>query len=175
MEPFLALITPLAQPPTQPPQPPIGIWGPTDPRPTPPIAGPNRPPWWGMAQDPSYGIPVGGVPHPSHPIHWGPGGEIGGPPYPSQGPGFPTPPIAGPGRPPWWGMAQDPGYGVPLPPQPGDATPPPSAPPKPEAPPPPEGGWYWQGVWQLWVWVPTQTASPPPPAASGTPPPPAKK
>jgi hypothetical protein len=34
------------------------------------------------------------------------------PPYPSQGPGFPTHPIAGPGRPPWWGMAQDPGYGI---------------------------------------------------------------
>src|SRR5580765_4501151 len=36
------------------------------------------------------------------------------PPYPSQGPGFPTNPIAGPGRPPWWGMAQDPGYGIPV-------------------------------------------------------------
>lgn len=67
--------------------------------------------------------PIGGDgAHPSHPIHSGPGGEIGGPPgiwggpwqppYPSQGPGFPTNPIAGPGRPPWWGMAQDPGYGI---------------------------------------------------------------
>lgn len=90
--PFLALITPIGGS-----EPPLSIWGPTDPRPTPPVAGPGRPPWWGMAQDPGYGVPL--------------------PPLGTWGPNDPrpTPPVAGPGRPPWWGMAQDPGYGVPLP------------------------------------------------------------
>jgi hypothetical protein len=95
MEPFLALITPYGG--TAPPQPPLGIWGPNDPRPTPPIAGPGRPPGWGMANDPGYG-------HPIPPGYWGPNDPR------------PTNPIAGPGRPPWWGMANDPGYGFPLPP-----------------------------------------------------------
>ena len=44
-------------------QPPLGIWGPGDPRPTNPIANPGNP---------------------AYP---------GGPPYPSTGPGFPTHPI----------------------------------------------------------------------------------
>jgi hypothetical protein len=139
-------------------------------RPTHPIA-PGGGGWWGQANDPGYGIdipvdpgygiPVGGVPHPSHPIYWPPGtrphpshpiwrpdlGIWGGPwlppyvdaglpPFPTHlpvvppggvwptppspplgtwggaGEPFPTPPIAGPGRPPNWGMANDPGYGI---------------------------------------------------------------
>ena len=109
-QPFLALITPLGggggpvdpgySPPwatPTPPQPPLGIWGPTDPRPTNPIAGPGRPPGWGMANDPGYGVPI----PPSPPlVIWGPGDPR------------PTQPIAGPGRPPNWGMANDPGYGI---------------------------------------------------------------
>lgn len=97
MQPFLALITPVGAA----EQPPLGIWGPTDPRPTPPVAGPGRPPWWGMANDPGWS---GGSPSQPPLVIWGPGDPR------------PTPPVAGPGRPPWWGMAQDPGYGVPLPP-----------------------------------------------------------
>jgi hypothetical protein len=54
MAPFLALITPVGE--TGGGQPP-GIWGPNDPRPTPPIAGPGRPPWWGIANDPGYSPP----------------------------------------------------------------------------------------------------------------------
>ncbi len=43
--------------PTRPqPQPPLGIWGPTDPRPNPPIYWPGYPtqppPWWGSGQPP---------------------------------------------------------------------------------------------------------------------------
>jgi len=46
-------------------EPPLGIWGPTDPRPTPPIHLP--PPGGGGPVDPGYGIPIGG--HPAHPIY----------------------------------------------------------------------------------------------------------
>ena len=91
-EPFLALITPLGAPTA--PQPPLGIWGGGNvPFPTPPMA-PGGGGYWGQANDPGWSA---GSPRP---------------PYPSQGPGFPTPPIAGPGRPPGWGIAQDPGYGL---------------------------------------------------------------
>lgn len=38
-------------------EPPLGIWGPTDPRPTHPITG-----------LPGYGPPIGQPPHPAHPI-----------------------------------------------------------------------------------------------------------
>ena len=78
----------------QPPQPPLGIWGPTDPRPTHPIAGWNpgsgtwpQPPG---PVDPGYSPPWAQVP----------GGGGGQPPYPSTGPGFPTHPIQ---LPPWAG------------------------------------------------------------------------
>ena len=90
--PFLALITPIGGGNEQPPYPSQGPGFPTN-----PIAGPGRPPGWGMANDPGYSPP------------W----ATPQPPYPSQGPGFPTHPIAGPGRPPGWGMANDPGYGHP--------------------------------------------------------------
>ena len=65
MGPFLALITPLGggtEPPT--PQPP-GIWGPSDPRPTLPIAGWN-PGTGNFPQPPGGGAPP---PVPSHPIY----------------------------------------------------------------------------------------------------------
>jgi hypothetical protein len=46
---------PIVPPDTEPPEPPLGIWGPTDPRPTHPIVLPPTPP----GVDP---------PHPAHPI-----------------------------------------------------------------------------------------------------------
>jgi hypothetical protein len=93
------------------------IWGPTDPRPTPPVAGPGRPPWWGMAQDPGYGIEVG-----QPPGIWGPGDPR------------PTNPIAG----------FDPAHGT------WPDVPPPVRPPSQE-----DGNWVWAWSPQLgrWVWV----------------------
>jgi hypothetical protein len=127
-QPFLAMIIPVgsgggAEPPlgiwgpTDPrpahpvagypwPQPPLGMWGPNDPRPTHPIA-PGGPPlgtWGGAGQPfptppmapggPPLGIWGGGnVPMPVPPIYFPPA-DGGLPPYPSQGPGFPTHPIA---------------------------------------------------------------------------------
>ena len=81
-QPFLALITPLGGSIEQPPQQPPGIWGPTDPRPTHPIAGWN-PSTGGWPQPPR---PPG---YPSHPIYW-PNpypdqGLPGNQPYPDQG------------------------------------------------------------------------------------------
>jgi hypothetical protein len=78
---FVALITVLSDP----PYPSQGPGFPTH-----PIA-PGGPPlgFWG-GRPPEY-VDIGGPgpqPHPEHPI--APGGK---PPYPSQGPGFPTPPI----------------------------------------------------------------------------------
>lgn len=46
---------------------PPGIWGPTDPRPTPPIMWPGYPGGGGGGQPPGGGAP----PHPSHPIYPG--------------------------------------------------------------------------------------------------------
>ena len=77
---------------------PPGIWGPTDPRPTPPIHIPSPP----------LGIWGPGDPRPTPPIHLGPGGEIGGPPVIGGGPIYP-PGIWGPTDP-------RPGYGLPGPP-----------------------------------------------------------
>jgi hypothetical protein len=110
--PFLALITPLASP--EAPQPPLGIWGPSDPRPTNPIAGWNpgtgnfptpptpQPPLvtWGPG-DPRPTLPIAG---------WDPGSGAfpkppGQPPLGFWGPNDPRPsnPIA---EPPWgWGNA----------------------------------------------------------------------
>ncbi len=76
--PFLALITPIGT--TEPPQPPLGIWGPTDPRPSHPIAG--VPPGGAWPQPPR---PPG---VPTHPIYWPPYPDQGLPgnqPYPDQG------------------------------------------------------------------------------------------
>lgn len=87
MTPFLALITPIGDGPVTPPtQPPLGIWGPNDPRPTVPIAGWNP----GTGQFP----PTQQPPYPSHPIYGN----------------FPTPPIFYPPgtRPPGQGGAQPP-------------------------------------------------------------------
>lgn len=108
MQPFLAMIIPVGGS-----QPPLGIWGPTDPRPTVPIAGPGRPPGWGMANDPGYGVPLPptqppplviwgpGDPRPTLPIAgWSPGSGTWPTPTPppgTWGPGDPRPtlPIAG--------------------------------------------------------------------------------
>lgn len=74
---------------------PPGIW-PSPGVPTHPIA-PGGPPlgiWGGAPPYPDQGLPPSGVgiwPSPGHPAHpIAPGGQ---PPGPSQGPGFPTPPI----------------------------------------------------------------------------------
>jgi hypothetical protein len=113
-QPFLAMITPLGDG-GAPPQPPLGIWGgrpppyvdiggPGGPQPVPPgywggvappfpthpIAPGGPPPgiWGGPPLYPDIGGPGPQPPsgaHPSQPIYW--------PPYPSQGPGFPTNPI----------------------------------------------------------------------------------
>jgi hypothetical protein len=89
MQPFLALITPVGDTPAQPP---LGIWGPTDPRPSNPIAnvpgapgyqppGGQQPPlgFWGPPQMPpgfwGGGMGPGVKPqppagaHPEHPIY----------------------------------------------------------------------------------------------------------
>jgi hypothetical protein len=114
-------ITPGSPPPRPHPEPPLGIWGPTDPRPTHPIAGipgfpgytppgggggggggpvdPGySPPWAQLPVDPGYGIPEGGYPgnppRPTHPIML-PGMPGWGQPSPGPGPG--TPPSPGPG------------------------------------------------------------------------------
>ena len=110
MAPFLALITPVGGE-SQPPQPPLGIWGPTDPRPTNPIAGPGRPPWWGMANDPGYGRPVGpgGPVDPGYSPPWAqvpPGGQGGGPVDPGYSPPWAQVPGGGQGP-------VDPGYSPP--------------------------------------------------------------
>ena len=91
--PYMDIGGPAPQPP------PLVIWGPGDPRPTNPIAGPGRPPHWGIAQDPGYGIEEGGGKPPLG--FWGPNDPR------------PTPPIA---EPPWgWGNPAPP---INLPPDP---------------------------------------------------------
>jgi len=120
MQPFLALITPLTEPPGGGGgggggQPPLGIWGPTDPRPTFPISGwnpgtgnfPEQPPTGGGGQPPVPSHPIAGGPWPTHPIFFPPGTRPPGqggpmPPQPGQPPGIwgpndprPTLPIAG--------------------------------------------------------------------------------
>jgi hypothetical protein len=114
-QPFLALITPLsdARPDnTLPvPQPPLGIWGPTDPRPTHPIYMPGGPvdpgysPPWARPQPPypDQGLPGSQPrpdhslpPFPSHPIYIPPEGSppplgIWGPTDPRPGYGLPGP------------------------------------------------------------------------------------
>jgi|SRR5580765_6023724 len=117
--PFLALITPITggggggQP-----QPPLGMWGPNDPRPTLPIAGWNpgtgnfpgggggggQPPLviWGPG-DPRPTLPIAGWDPGSGNFPGGGGGGGGQPPLGFWGPNDPrpTPPIA---EPPWgWG------------------------------------------------------------------------
>lgn len=107
MQPFVALITPIAPP--QPGQPP-GIWGGSN-EPFPgwglPPAGPGVPP-----QGPPPGIWGGApIPWPTPPIYYPPG--IWGPNDPRPGWGLPP---AGPGRPPgtWGGSGEPfPGYGLP--------------------------------------------------------------
>ena len=97
--PFLALITPIGDtgggsPPSAAPP---GFWGPNDPRPTNPIAGPGRGLGWGMANDPGYGLDIN-RPYPDHSL---PGSQ----PYPDHTlPPFPSqpiylPPDAGPDEP----------------------------------------------------------------------------
>lgn len=122
--PFLALITPIGETVT-PPQPPLGIWGPTDPRPGTGFPGPQpQPPGiWGP-NDPRPSNPIAGM---------GPGGNfpgqpplgIWGPTDPRPGTGFPgpqpmpTPPIYIPpeGSPPplgiWGPTDPRPGWGLP--------------------------------------------------------------
>src|SRR5499427_1259276 len=106
MNPTLAWIIPVT-PPGQ--QPPLGIWGPTDPRPTPPIYIPQPPlGMWGpndpRPTPPIYIPPVGGGTPPGVPIHpiWGPPGfnppGAGMPPGIGGGPIIPPeqPPVGGP-------------------------------------------------------------------------------
>jgi len=97
-QPFLALITPIAGD--------LGTWGGGNvPYPTPPIHYPQPPlGTWGGAGQPFPTTPIyipggwpplgtwGGVGQP-YPDQGLPGGQPGGPTYPSQGPGFPTHPI----------------------------------------------------------------------------------
>lgn len=132
-------------------QPPLGIWGPTDPRPSPPIANvPGAP-----GYQPPTGTPPGGA-HPSHPIYfpdahpeqpiylppriWGGGNEP-----------FPTPPIY-------------------LPPKP--TTPPPSGEVKP---PPPDGGWGYHPEYGWGYFPPSSEPSPKTPVAPTPTAPPAPK
>jgi hypothetical protein len=95
------------------PEPPLGIWGPTDPRPSPPIAGipgfPGYTPPGGGTQPPGIWGPLPGFPtHPISGIPGLPGYEPPShPPEPTPGPGMqaivlpvppsdpPTPPPAG--------------------------------------------------------------------------------
>jgi hypothetical protein len=122
-QPFLAMIIPVAgglpthpiapggppptiwpNPPGQSPGNPPGFWGGTAP-PMPDQGLPGKPPgfWGGVAPPyPDQGLPGkppgfwGGIapPYPDHGLPGGGGGGGGGrPPYPSTGPGFPTPPI----------------------------------------------------------------------------------
>jgi hypothetical protein len=103
-QPFLAMIIPVGSGGAEPP---LGIWGGGNvPYPTPPIA-PGGPPLgtWGGAGQPFPTPPMapggpplgtwggGNVPMPVPPIYFPPA-DGGLPPYPSQGPGFPTHPIA---------------------------------------------------------------------------------
>lgn len=96
-QPFLALITPLAGsgnypdntlPQPQPPQPPLGIWGPTDPRPGYGLPGSQPRPDQGLPPFPSQGLP-GNQPYPDQGLPGGQGGRpshpIYYPPYPDQG------------------------------------------------------------------------------------------
>lgn len=164
MHPFLALITPIGSG-EQPPQPPLGIWGPTDPRPTPPIywpgfpgggggGGGQQPPgiWGPLPGFPTNPIPIypGGTPNP--PGIWG-GGNVP----------MPTPPIQ---LPPWMiSGGQPPGIWGPLPGFPSNPISgipglPGYEPPKPgEQPPAPplemKVGWTAQTGWVV-VWVPTE-------------------
>jgi hypothetical protein len=110
--PFLAMIIPVGggappRPDQGLPQPPLGIWGPTDPRPSHPIHIPGQPPgiWGGPPLYPDQGLPGkppgiwGGPPlYPDQGLPGKPPGIWGGaPPYVDiGGPGpqpTPTPPI----------------------------------------------------------------------------------
>lgn len=116
-------------------RPPLGIWGPTDPRP-----GTGLP---GDQPYPGQGLP-GNQPYPGQ-------GLPGLPPYATTGPGFPTnpivlPPIA-PGGPPVqiWGPILHPDQGLPgapvYPSHPIVYPPLPLEPPEGTKPPPENGGW----------------------------------
>lgn len=130
--------------PTEPPKPPLGIWGPTDPRPSnpiqlPPWVGQPQPPWPTEPPQPPLGIWGPNDPRPSNPIQLPPWVGKPQPPWP------PTPPGGGqvpgmPGQLPssdpegsGWVFAFVPGYGwmwayVPKPPttEPPPVTEPPS-------------------------------------------------
>ena len=104
MQPFLAMITPIGG--TEPPQPPLGIWGPSDPRPTNPIAGWKSGHRYLSARSipqPPLGMWGPNDPRPTNPIAgWNPGtGTFPTPPTQPPlviwGPGDPRPtlPIAG--------------------------------------------------------------------------------
>lgn len=156
-QPFLALITPLpagvgpSHPIAPGGQPPLGIWG-----------------GGGVGNYPDAGFPgpqPGAPGQPTHPIY--------NPPYPSQGPGFPTNPIAPGGPPPgiWGGggVGNYPDAGFPAP------QPPPGQPTHPIAPggqpgqPPQEGqgGWVFSPYYG-WVWEPAGSGGKPrPPSLPG--------
>jgi hypothetical protein len=109
----------------QPPQPPLGIWGPTDPRPGWGLPGSQPHPDQGLPGNqpyPDQGLP-GNQPYPDQGLPRPPGRPthpIYNPPYPSQGlPPFPSNPIYIPpsgAQPPLgiWGPTDPrPGYGLP--------------------------------------------------------------
>ena len=112
------------------PQPPLGIWGPTDPRPTHPIA---RPPGGWGGQQPPLGIWGPGFPYPDQ-------GLPGNQPYPDQG-------LPGQQPRPDQGLPPFPSHPIVIPP----TEPPPVQPPTDGD----DGTWVWAWSPQAgrWVWV----------------------
>lgn len=103
------------------PEGPVHIWGPTDPRPTPPIYWPGYPGGGGGTQPPSGAHPSHPIympgAHPEHPIVIPPAPEQ---PPPDQSVGKPPPPDGGWGWHPEYGWGYFPGGGgKPLPGGPG--------------------------------------------------------
>ena len=171
-------------PPSQPPGgglPPLGIWGPTDPRPTPPIYfPPQQPPSGGppVVTPPIYYPPVPGWPSiPPYPGQMPPGTV---PPQIWPSPGHPAhpiviPPPPGGGEPPviWPGPGIPPEGQAPLPEHP-IVIPPPGEPPT-EPPGLTDPGHWGYSLKYGCVWVPAGPGGkphPPVPPESGTEPPP---
>lgn len=144
---------------------PPGIWGPTDPRPQPPInlppGYPGQPPGiWGPTDPrPGWGLPDGGQGGGSPPGIWGPNDPRPSPPIylPPVQPGEPPLVIWGPGDP----RPQPP---IHLPPAPPDVN---------EdgvKPPPEDGGWGYHPEYG-WGYFPPQSDKPQPGDPGQTPPP----
>jgi hypothetical protein len=139
------------------PTPPLGIWGPTDPRPSYPIYWPGFPNWGGWPTptppNPNPPYPDAGLPlFPFHPIVVPPGGAWPSPPDPNAPrpshpimlpgmpgwgawPNVPSHPIMLPGMPGWGQWPNIPTHPIMLPGMPGWPTTPPPQPPSIEHPP----------------------------------------